>query len=179
MKFASALRKSLAVILMLAMWAAPARGQTAAPNPPAQNHIQLEAKPPDEPPSSVSEPDVEVAPDATSSQGSTPPAIGSEGDSSGPPAADRVAHPPEIETYVVPEYPRKARAKKIEGRVVLLVIVDESGKVEDDVKILDSIPMLDAAALDAIHRWRFTPARDADGNPIRVRLTVPLRFTLK
>ncbi len=76
-------------------------------------------------------------------------------------------------------YPPKARAQKIEGRVLLMVIVDESGKVEDSVQVVDSIPMLDQAAIDAVHQWSFTPARDADGNPVRVQLEVPVPFTLR
>jgi periplasmic protein TonB len=146
-------------------------------------------------PVAIPTPDVQVVPDATSSagaialprgpldgtddlkDGSGGPPI--EGNSEVPVAVDAVAHPPEIVTYVVPKYPRKARAKKIQGRVLLMVIVDESGKVEKDVTVVESIPMLDKAAVNAIHRWRFSPGRDADGNPIRVRLAVPVRFSLR
>ena len=179
MAFARTFRKSLFVILMLAIWASAARGQAAAPNPTAaHSHVHLEAKPPDEP-SSSSKPDVEAVPDATSSTSAMPAPVGTDGDSAAPVAADAVAHRPEIETYVVPEYPPKARARGIEGRVLLMVIIDETGKVEDDIRILDSIPMLDQAALDAVHQWRFTPGRDADGNPVRVQLEVPVRFRLR
>jgi protein TonB len=178
MNFACAFRKLVFIILMLAISTSMARAQAPASKRPDRNHIELEVKPPDEP-SSSSTPEAEIVPDATSSMGATPPQTGPEGEISGPPAADTVAHPPEIVTYVVPEYPRKARAQKVAGRVLLMVIIDESGKVEDDVKIVDSIPMLDQAALDAIHQWRFEPARDADGNPVRVQLAVPVRFSLK
>lgn len=146
-------------------------------------------------PVAASTPDVQVVPDATSSTGAialpSGPVDGTddlkqdagdslgEADSDTPVAVDVVAHPPEIVTYVVPKYPRKARTKKIQGRVLLMVIVDESGKVEDDVRVVESIPMLDKAAVNAIHRWRFSPGRDADGNPIRVRLAVPVRFSLR
>jgi protein TonB len=179
MAFACVLRKSLFVTLMLAIWTAAARGQAAGPNPTAaHSHVQLEAKPPDEP-SSSSSPDVEAAPDAAPSTGAMPAPGGSDGDGDAPVAADAVAHPPEIETYVVPEYPPKARARGIEGRVLLMVIVDASGRVEDDIKVLDSIPMLDQAAIDAVRQWSFTPGRDADGDPVRVQLEVPVRFTLR
>jgi hypothetical protein len=30
-----------------------------------------------------------------------------------------------------------------------------------------------------VHQWSFTPARDADGIPVRVQMTVPVRFTLR
>jgi protein TonB len=171
------IRKLLLVILMLALWWTPARGQAAPGASPVQPHVQLEVKPPDEP-SSSSSPDVDVAPEATSSPGTLPPVAGSD-ESDAPVAANAVAQPPEIETYVVPEYPPKARAQGIEGRVLLMVVVDESGKVEDNVTILDSIPMLDQAAIDAVHQWQFTPGHDADGDPVRVRLEVPVRFSLR
>jgi protein TonB len=178
MAFARALRKSLLVILMLLMWTPLAHGQAIAPNPPpAQSHLQLEAKPPDEP--SSSSPDAEVAPDATSSASAPPPLAGSSEDSDAPVPADAVAHRPEIETYVVPIYPPEARARKIQGRVLLMVVVDASGKVEDNIQVLDSIPMLDRAAIDAVNQWRFTPARDADGTPVRVSLEVRVPFTLR
>jgi protein TonB len=140
--------------------------------------MQLEAKPPDEP-SSSSTPDVEAVPDAAPSTGAMPAPAGSDDESDAPIAANAVAHPPEIVTYVVPEYPPKARARGIEGRVLLMVIVDESGKVEDNVQVLDSIPMLDQAAIDAVRQWSFAPGRDADGDPVRVQLEVPVRFTLR
>jgi protein TonB len=140
--------------------------------------VHLEAKPPDEP-SFSSTPETsgpgDGARDLKEGASDSP----GDGDSDAPVAANAVAHPPEIVTYVVPEYPPKARARGIEGRVLLIVIVDESGKVEDDIRILDSIPMLDQAALDAIHQWRFTPGRGADGDPVRVLLEVPVRFTLR
>jgi len=173
------LEKSVSIVLILAMWTATAQAQADTPSPnAARPHVELEVKPPDEP-QSQSTADIEVAPDAVPSSSATEPPAQSGDDSDAPISADRVAHPPEIATYVVPEYPRIARAKRIEGRVLLMVIVDESGKVEDNVTILDSIPMLDQAAIDAIHQWSFTPGRDADGDPVRVRLKVPIRFTLR
>jgi hypothetical protein len=50
--------------------------------------------------------------------------------------------------------------------------------VEHDITIVESIPMLDEAAIDAVRRWRFSPGRNRDGTPVRVLLEVPLRFTL-
>ena len=169
-----AIVKSLLMIAMLVMWAATARAQAGAPNPDASaTPVEVQAKPPDEPSSSV--PDAEVEPDADPSPAPAEPGD----DSNAPLSADRVAHPPEIETYVVPVYPQTARKRGIEGRVLLLVVIDETGKVERDVQVMDSIPMLDQAAIDAVHQWSFSPARDADGIPVRVQMTVPVRFTLR
>ena len=165
-------------ILALAICASPALGQTSAENPPPPKHLELEAKPPDEPSSSAS-PEVDVVPEANPST-SAPPLSGQSGEGSDAPfSAIAIAHPPEIATYVVPLYPPQARAKGIEGRVLLMVIVDESGKVEDNIQVLDSVPMLDQAAIDAVQQWRFTPGSDAEGNPVRVRLEVPVPFTLR
>ncbi len=108
-----------------------------------------------------------------------PPTTDSGAGDNAPLPANAIAHPPEIETYVVPEYPPEARAKKIQGRVLLIVVVDESGKVEDKVQVVDSIPLLDEAAIDAVHQWTFTPGRDADGDPVRVQLEVPVPFSLR
>ena len=168
-----ALAGSLLVVIAMAIWMASARAQSDAPDAEASPaHVEVEVTPPDEP-AAQSAPEVELPPEAT------PSPAASDEDASSPIPANRVAHPPEIETYVVPEYPQKARAQRIEGKVLLMVIVDESGKVEDDVKVEDSIPLLDAAAIDAVHRWSFTPARDSFGNPVRVELEVPVRFTLR
>lgn len=179
MALANALPKFLTVAVALTFTASMARGQTPTKDPPGvHTHVQLEARPPDEPTAAPS-PDVEVAPDATSSGSALPPPAESGEDADKPVSADLVAHRPQIETYVVPVYPPEARAKKIEGRVTLMVIVDTSGKVEDDIQVVDSIPMLDQAAINAVHQWTFTPARDDGGNPVRVSLEVRVPFTLK
>ncbi len=167
-----ALRNSALVLLMLTMWATSSRAQA---NAPAHPHVELEARPPDEP-SSESSPDstpnVESAPDAAPPPSST--------ESNGAPIdANAVALPPEIVTYVVPVYPPKARAQRIQGRVMLSIVIDESGKVEDDVEVVDSIPMLDGAAIDAVRQWSFTPGRDEKGHPVRVQLQVPVPFVLR
>ncbi len=96
-----------------------------------------------------------------------------------PVAADTLAHPPEIATYVVPEYPAEARARKIQGRVLLMVIVDDSGKVEDNIQVLDSIPILDEVRDGSGAPMEFNPGRDMDGHPIRVRMVVPVPFILR
>jgi TonB family protein len=179
MACADASRKFLAVLLMLMLTASMAQGQPTTKDPPGvHTHVELEAKPPDEP-TPVSSPEVEALPDAEPSTGALPPAAEPDQEPDKPASADTVAHRPEIETYVVPVYPPEARAKKIQGRVVLMVIVDTSGRVEDDIQVVDSIPMLDQAAIDAVHQWTFTPARDDGGNPVRVSLQVRVPFTLR
>jgi protein TonB len=86
---------------------------------------------------------------------------------------------PVLLSRIVPRYPEGARSRGIEGVVVLQFIVDQWGRVEGDIEVVASLPMLDQAAIDAVRQWRFVPGRDRDGNPIRVVVRVPLKFTLQ
>ena len=78
-----------------------------------------------------------------------------------------------------PQYPYRARQRHWEGRVVLRVVVDAQGQPER-VSVLSSsgYDVLDDAALDAIRRWRFQPARRA-GRPVAEEIEIPVRFALK
>ena len=92
---------------------------------------------------------------------------------------DQVDEPPVLLSSVVPAYPEDARRRRIEGEVVLQVVVDRNGRVENSIKVIKSIPMLDRAAIDAVRKWRFSPGRNRDGTAVRVLLEIPLRFILR
>jgi protein TonB len=77
---------------------------------------------------------------------------------------------------VDPIYPPIAQRAHVDGYVILEAIIDEHGTVKT-ANILKSIPLLDAAALDAVRLWRFTPAR-LNGEAVPVVMTVTVRFTL-
>lgn len=94
--------------------------------------------------------------------------------------AEQVATPPAVISRLLPHYPPLARARGIEGLVILEAIVDRRGHVEQDgLKVLRSVPALDAAAVSAFRQWRFRPARNREGAPVRVVLQVPIRFQLR
>lgn len=57
---------------------------------------------------------------------------------------------------VPPEMPQAARQANILGMVILEVTIAPDGSVKD-VKVLRSIPMLDAAAVEAARQWRYEP----------------------
>jgi periplasmic protein TonB len=81
---------------------------------------------------------------------------------------------------VKPEYPRDARWQRIEGMVVVRVVVDRQGRVDPArVRVVQSVPALDAAAAAAILRWRFSPAIAHSGQPVPVIIEVPFRFNLR
>jgi protein TonB len=103
--------------------------------------------------------------------------VGGRGDA--PLALRDVASAPELVERVLPEYPARARALEIEGQVVLEVVLDRAGKVEEPVRVVRSIPLLDPAAVAAVKRWRFRPARDREGRTVRVLMEVPVRFVLR
>jgi protein TonB len=73
-------------------------------------------------------------------------------------------------------YPEVARVAKIQGLVILEATIDERGIVTD-ARVLRSVPLLDAAALDALKQWRYTPTL-LNGVPVRVLMTVTFRFSL-
>jgi protein TonB len=79
--------------------------------------------------------------------------------------------------YVSPVYPPMAIAARVEGVVIIEATISENGSVED-ARVLRSVPLLDAAALDAVRQWRYTPTL-LNGVPVRIIMTVTVRFTLK
>ena len=101
------------------------------------------------------------------------------GHGDGPVTADRVAHPPVPIDKVMPVYPPLARARGLEGVVLLRAIVDREGRIEDGVTVVQSSPTFDEAAVAAFRRWRFQPGRDENGTAVRVILEIPIRFQLR
>ncbi|NJR71849.1 MAG: TonB family protein [Gammaproteobacteria bacterium] len=78
---------------------------------------------------------------------------------------------------VVP-YPQLARKLGEQGRVLLRVIVNETGRAEQVTLYQSSGFMrLDLAALEAVKRWRFSPARLGDKAVGGVAI-VPINFQL-
>jgi periplasmic protein TonB len=100
------------------------------------------------------------------------------GKGTGPLPVSQVAYPPVLISQVRADYPQRARRRGIEGLVRLEAVLDCEGRVENDVKVLQSIPLLDEAAVNAVRQWRFTPARDHHGSPVQVILGIPIRFVL-
>lgn len=78
---------------------------------------------------------------------------------------------------VTPVYPALARSGEVEGIVILEAVINVRGEV-DRLRVLLSVPLLDAAAIDAVRRWRYTPTL-LNGIPVPVLMTVTVRFTLR
>jgi len=80
-------------------------------------------------------------------------------------------------TISKPEYPEEARAKGIEGLVVVVALVNESGQVEDVALEHGVDPLLDDAAIHAAYHTVFYPYR-LDGVAQAVFVRMPYRFEL-
>jgi protein TonB len=96
-----------------------------------------------------------------------------------PIAETEVATPPVLVSRVLPEYPPLARARGLEGLVILRAVVGRDGRVEAHVGVQRSDPAFDAAAIAALRQWRFHPGKDGDGHLVRVLIEVPVRFRLR
>jgi protein TonB len=78
-----------------------------------------------------------------------------------------------------PPYPRKARRLGYEGIVILKVLINENGRV-DDLTLLESSghTILDRVALSAVRKWRFEPGTEG-GIKKKMWVKIPIRFQLE
>ena len=74
-----------------------------------------------------------------------------------------------------PAYPTIAQTARVEGIVIIEATIGPAGTVLE-AKLLRSIPLLDAAALEAVRQWEFTPTL-LNGTPVAVVMTVTVNFT--
>ena len=85
--------------------------------------------------------------------------------------------PPKKLRDVRPIYPQEARDNRVQGVVIIEARIEGDGRVSA-AQVLRSIPMLDAAALDAVKQWEFQPTL-LNGVPTPVVMTVTVQFTLQ
>ncbi len=87
--------------------------------------------------------------------------------------------PPTIVSQVRPSYTNDALRNKIQGAVVLEVIVRRDG-TPSDIRIVRSLDPrgLDEQAIAAVQEWRFNPGR-LSGMPVDVLVTVVLDFSIR
>jgi protein TonB len=78
-----------------------------------------------------------------------------------------------------PNYPRMARQRHWEGRVVLRVFVTADGHCGDlSVQRSSGHEALDEAAMDAVRQWRFVPGKHGD-TAVASWVNVPIEFALE
>ncbi len=78
-----------------------------------------------------------------------------------------------------PVYPVMARRAREEGRVLLRVFVTADGRAGSvEIATSSGFERLDVAALEAVRRWRFVPAKRGDV-PVAAQVIVPIAFALE
>jgi TonB family protein len=78
-----------------------------------------------------------------------------------------------------PPYKENARSKKVQGHVVLSVLVTAEGKA-DKIRVVRSLdPDLDRSSIRTVSSWQFQASKDSDGKSVAVRLPVEVNFQLR
>jgi periplasmic protein TonB len=87
--------------------------------------------------------------------------------------------PPNVVTQVKPKYTEEALVRKIQGTVILEMVVRTDG-VPDMIHVIGPLDPggLDVAAVDAARQWRFEPGRVGD-TPVAVLVTLMLDFRIQ
>lgn len=85
---------------------------------------------------------------------------------------------PSVISSVSPIYPDTMRRSGLEGRVVILFIVDENGLVKNARVESSTNPAFSKPALDALRKWRFKPGVK-DGRKVKTKVRQPMPFILK
>ncbi len=90
------------------------------------------------------------------------------------------AIPPRIIKSVQPVYPMAERNAKIEGTATVRFLINTDGSVEEVIIVASSgNSNLDAAAVNACYKWKFTSARNMAGQNIRCYANMPITFRMR
>ena len=152
----------------------PAEPRPTDLRPPLPEPPEPEPQPPPKPaPSQEPDPPKEAPPPEPQQPSAAAPAAPA-------PSQARVAadKPPAPRRRIKPEYPKGARQRGEEGDVTLELDVSANGMV-DGVRVVASCGFaeLEQAAIQAVKRARFTPARRGSANvPSTARLTLTFRL---
>jgi periplasmic protein TonB len=78
-----------------------------------------------------------------------------------------------------PAYPLSARRRRIEGTATVRAEISAEGEcLRAELKTSSGAPILDEAALEAVKKWRFTPAKRA-GLAVVAWVEAPITFKLE
>jgi TonB family protein len=71
-------------------------------------------------------------------------------------------------------YPIEAQLEKLQGEVVLKIVVSETGDVES-AEVVSGHPVLAKAAVDAVKKWKFQPFI-RNSKPVKASVKLPFDF---
>jgi periplasmic protein TonB len=159
----------------------PSAEEPAAPEPETiPEETEAPATPPPTPASARPRPTARATPPPT--EGVPGGVVGSvlggieEQPPSGPVRVGGAIREPKRLKLVQPRYPDIAKQARVQGVVILECTIDTRGRVTD-VKVLRGIPLLDAAAIEAVEQWVYEPTL-LNGVPVPVIMTVTVNFKL-
>ena len=100
-----------------------------------------------------------------------------------PAAAPKPISPPHFDAAYLhnpaPQYPLESRRLREQGSVLLRVEVSGEGStLQVLIEHTSGWPLLDRAAISAVKRWRFVPARSGN-DPVDAWVLVPIEFDLR
>jgi len=85
--------------------------------------------------------------------------------------------PPSLIRKVEPKYSKEARIARLEGTVILQIVISNDGKARD-FQVLRSVGLgLDQNAIAAVAAWEFGPSIK-DGQPVSVQAQIEVNFRL-
>ncbi len=84
---------------------------------------------------------------------------------------------PQVRARVPPQYPFEMRRAGITGEVLVEFIVDANGDVRNAFAVRSSQREFEAAAIQAVSKWKFRPGRKG-GRAVNTRMQQPISFSL-
>ena len=115
----------------------------------------------------------------SSSASSAPPQAATTAPQSTPPMRVRVSQGVNqgmVISKVPPSYPPDAKAARIQGSVVIGVIIGKDGNVQSE-RLISGHPLLAPAAIDAVKQWKYRPYL-LNGQAVEVDTQVTVNFAL-
>lgn len=77
---------------------------------------------------------------------------------------------------VAPDYPSQMKQQGVTGIVTLTVAIDENGDVAECTVAKSTRPEFEQAAVNAVGKWKFRPARKA-GENVKAKVNIPIKFS--
>ena len=78
---------------------------------------------------------------------------------------------------VAPVYPPLARQARIQGTVIIGVVINQSGDIAS-VQLISGHAMLAPAAIEAVKQWKYQPCL-VDGQAVEAETKIQVTFTLR
>ncbi|OIQ98801.1 regulatory protein BlaR1 [mine drainage metagenome] len=93
-------------------------------------------------------------------------------------SVDQLDQVPVLRHAQRPLYPKELKEQGKTATVVIELVIDREGIVREAAVKTSTNHAFDAAALEAVRQWTFSPGKKA-GKPVNTRIAVPIVFSLK